>query len=275
MTNSEFSDLFATMLNSYATKAEFGDVASRQEITLNEYEKSSFLTQAQDIIIKSYFEGADGLTGKGFDDSERRQVDFSSLIKIAELKQVASGSSDESDGPITFDERGIVYELPKKMAGGKEVDGTTDVLIILNERLIYRDENETKVFVIKPISYREYDRLMSQAFSFPLKKQAWRLFQNQNSGFDVKTELIPRFNLDGADPAENFTYRIRYVRRPRPIILEDLPDGLTIDGESKESSCELNPIIHTDILAKAVELAYTTRVPKQPKQNGENRNNND
>jgi len=270
MTNQEFSDMFTTLLNSYGTVAEFGDVASRQEITLNEYEKSSLLTQAQDIIVKSYFEGGDGTTGKAFDESERRQVDFSSLIRNAELTQ----SSDSSD--LAFDERGIVFELPKKKDGsGTEIPNTTDVLFILNERLVYNNSGNRKVYVIVPISYKEYDRIMSKAFAFPMKRQAWRLFQNQSAGFDVKTELIPRFNLDSASVSD-FTYRIRYVRRPRPIILEDLPDGLTIDGENNESSCELNPILHTDILTKAVELAYATRMPRREQQrNSDNRNNND
>ena len=49
-----------------------------------------------------------------------------------------------------------------------------------------------------------------------------------------------------------------------------MPNGLEIDGESEESSCELNPIIHIDILTKAVELALATRSKAQPQQ-GEQR----
>ena len=46
MTISEFSDGFTTLLNSYNTQAMFGEQASKAEITLDEYEKSVFLTQA-------------------------------------------------------------------------------------------------------------------------------------------------------------------------------------------------------------------------------------
>ncbi len=272
MTNSEFSDTFTTLLNSFNTQAKFGEQASRQEIVLDEYEKSVLLTQAQDIIIKSYFEGTSNSQGQGFDDSTRRQMDFSSLIKIAELSEASSG--------MAFDERGLVYQLPrKKNSSGAEVAGTTDVLFILNEKLTaktvtavsggkatYNNGGKGKEFVIVPINYKEYDREMSKPYAQPLKKQAWRLFQNQVTGFDINTELIPRWNIkkkgNASSPAVGdvyFFYKVRYVKRPRPIILEDLPDELEIDGEQAASSCELNPIIHMDILNKAVELAVNTR----------------
>ena len=107
---------------------------------------------------------------------------------------------------------------------------------------------------------------MSKPYAQPLKKQAWRLFQNQAIGFDINSELIPRFNVtEGTEGSgeeattTTFTYKIRYVKRPQPIILEDLPNNLEIDGVTTESECELNPIIHMDILNKAVELAIATR----------------
>lgn len=240
MTRNEFSDMFTTLLNSYDTQAQFGEQASRQEIALDEYEKSVLLTQAQDIVVKSYFDRTLNSQGQGFDDTPRRQVDFSSLIKVKELESLNDNSS-------AFDKRGILYKMPDAEDGRN----TTDVLFILNEKMVVGD----KSYVIVPISYREYDREMSKPFAQPLKKQAWRLFQNDSTGFDVLTELIPKETLN----ITSAIYKIRYVRRPVPIILEDMPDGLSIDGVSEASGCELNPILHMDILNKAVELAIVTR----------------
>ena len=48
MTIQEFSHGFDTLLNSYSKKLLFGDTASAQEINLDEYEKSTFLTEAQE-----------------------------------------------------------------------------------------------------------------------------------------------------------------------------------------------------------------------------------
>lgn len=268
MTTQEFSNTFDTLLNSYNTQSQFGEQASKREIVLDEYEKSVLLTQAQDIIVKSYFDGTLNQQGQGFDDSTRRQMDFSSLIKIAELAPL-----DPSEAQVQiFDDRGIVYPLPRKVVDDVEIEGTTDVLFILNEKLTQvctkgqqRVEQWRKDFVIVPISYKEYDREMSKPYAQPLKKQAWRLFQNQATGFDINSELIPRFNVkeetsEGAVPVSTtFIYKIRYVKRPTPIVLEDLPNNLEIDGVTTESECELNPIIHMDILNKAVELAIATR----------------
>lgn len=268
MTLSEFSDTFTTLLNSYNTQARFGEEASKREIVLDEYEKSVLLTQAQDIIVKSYFDAALNSQGQGFDDSTRRQVDFSSLIKVADL--------EVSDNTAKFDERGKMFKMPAKQdAGGNDIADTSDVLFILNEKVVCEEitdattsPKKTRIFnlVVVPISYKEYDREMSKPFAQPLKKQAWRLFQNNATGYDIDTELILKQAIADkytATPTNKgdigITYRIRYVRRPQPIVLEQMPDGLSIDGKSEATDCELNPILHMDILNKAVELAITTR----------------
>lgn len=261
MTTSEFSNTFDTLLNSFNTQAQFGDQASRLEVVLDEYEKSVLLTQAQDIVVKSYFDRSLNYQGQGFDDSTRRQIDFSSLIKVADL--TASGVTSK------FDDRGIIFKLP--LVGN--TNNTCEVLFILNEKIECQTLTATpntygakKTYVVVPISYKEYDREMSKPFAQPLKKQAWRLFQNNSTGYDIDTELIVKQSIADkykATPSNvgdiKITYKIRYVRRPSPIVLEDLPDGLTVDGVSAMSECELNPILHVDILNKAVELAISTR----------------
>lgn len=265
MTNSEFSDSFSTLLNSYNTQAQFGEQASKREIVLDEYEKSVLLTQAQDIIVKSYFDGTLNQQRQGFDDSSRRQVDFSSLIRVEKLTPSSINRSH-------FDDRGIMYELPKYT--DKKGSATAKVLFILNEKLTYTEANgKIHTFIIVPINYKEYDREMSKPYAQPLKKQAWRLFQNDSTGFDLKTELIPRWQYANLEDKTKFEYKIRYVKRPQPIILENLPNELNIDGESMESPCELNPIVHMDILNKAVELAISTRggVVAQPAQSNQNK----
>jgi len=268
MTNKEFSDTFTTLLNSFNTQAQFGEQASKREIVLDEYEKSVLLTQAQDQIVKSYFDGTLNQQGQGFDDSTRRQVDFSSLIKVASLTKESNTSNYAQ-----FDSRGIVYKMPRRNDG----DLGTEVLFILNEKLDYTDSTTSpatsQTFVVVPINYKEYDREMSKPYAQPLKKQAWRLFQNNVTGFDVYSELIPRWTITEGEN-KTLTYKIRYVRRPTPIILEDLPDGLEIDGYTEESSCELNPILHMDILNRAVELALATRAgyTTQPQSRNNNRN---
>lgn len=238
MTTQEFSNAFDTLLNSYSSQANFGEQAAKSEIVLDEYEKSVLLTQAQDIIVKSFFERDENPTRKGFDDSTRRQVDFSSLITVKTPNKY-EGTDVES-----YDDRGILYTLP------------SNVLLMLNEKIVASTDKGSKTYVVVPINYKEYDRQMSKAYNQPFKKQCWRLFQNI-SGVDVLSEVIP---IEGVTVE---SYKIRYIRRPNPIVLTNLSlatqESLSIDGVTDITECELNPILHIEILNKAVELAIATR----------------
>lgn len=304
MTTEEFSDQLDTLLNSYNIQAGFGEGANKQGgITLDEYEKSVLLTQAQDLIVKSYFDRSLNGQGQGMDDSTRRQVDFSNLIKVKKFS-----SSDDyvlmHDDNECYDDRGLLVTL----------DDSMKILFILNEKFT----TGGKSYVVVPINYREYDREMSKAYAQPLKKQAWRLFSNSATGFDIKSEIIPIYGTvklinksivyqcksDGnggfawyrnttvdpttvttiVDSYEDLTktpptavsagqlvkvivpaasgpaqYIIRYVERPTPIVLRNLPNDLNIDGISVKTECVVNPSLHMDILNKAYELAVTTR----------------
>lgn len=234
MTTQEFSNAFDTLLNSYASRGQFGEQAASSEIVLDEYEKSILLTQAQDFIVKSYFDRTLNNQGQGFDDTTRRQVDFSSLVTVG-VPTIDSLTTSK------FDERGILYKMP------------TNILVVLNEKV----KAGTETLVVVPINYKEYDRQMSKAYAQPLKKQCWRLFQSP-TGIDLLSELIPKESTVITD------YKIRYIRRPKPIILTNLDfadsqEDLSIDGIKVVTECELNPIVHMDILNKAVEFALSTR----------------
>ena len=252
MTTQEFSNTFDTLLNSYNTQGLFGEQASRGEIVLDEYEKSVLLTQAQDIIVKQYFEGG-GVNGS-FDDSARRQVDFSNLITVEELSKATSPLPTAN-----YDERSIIFKTPQ-------------VLYVLNEKIVVSTNvggvTKKRQYIVVPINYKEYDRQMSKAYAQPLKKQAWRLFQDGGaSTLDLYSEIIP---VEGSiATGEDPKYKIRYIRRPKPIVLVNLDfttqSDLEIDGVKTVSECELNPIMHMDILNKAVELAYTTRGSRSSK----------
>lgn len=230
MTTQEFSNAFDTLLNSYNITASFGEDSSKAEITLDEYEKSVFLTQAQDVIVRSYFDRTLNPQGQGFDDSPRRQVDFSSLVKVTTCAKAEQES--------VYDSRGVLYKMPDK------------VLFVLNEKVVIED----KTYVVVPINYKEYDRQMSKAYTQPLKNQCWRLFQGDVNS-DLYAELIPHANA-----GEISAYVVRYVERPTPIVLVDLgTDDLDIDGVTTVSECSLNKILHLDILQKAVELAIMSK----------------
>lgn len=219
MTNPEFEDQFDVLYNS---------ITSNQAPGLDIYEKSVFLTKAQDEVIKSYFDPRSNKVMEGFDGSERRQIDFSRITK--------TGSFDTFEDAL-YDPRG----------NSKSTTIPSDVLMFLNERVeVTRAGSTNPVYLtVIPIQYNEYNRLMSKPFKRPLYYQAWRVLNYSDAS---KADLV-------VGPSDIITkYSIRYVRRPNPIVLGDL-EGLSIEGVSNNSECEVDPILHPEILQRAVEFA--------------------
>lgn len=224
MTIPEFTDQFDVLYN---------NVTSNQAPGLNEYEKSLFLTRAEKEIVKNHFtansKGND--IGQGFDDSAKRQADFSVLMKTSACTAVASEFA-----PVKIDDRSSVYTYP------------TDVFIVINETV----KVGTAYKQVVPLRYDEYTRLMSKTFKRPLKNQVWRLINSGTVSGSVATKTVEII----AGPGDSIdSYTVRYVRTPKPIIVGNI-EGLTIDGVSTVSTvCEIDPILHDDILQRAVELA--------------------
>ena len=237
MTNKEFSNEFDVLYNS---------ITSNQAPGLDEYEKSVFLTKAQSEILREYFNPrVDGANG-GFDGSQKRQYDFSFLIKTVELEANFATVGDEDYVP-KIDGRGSLFNFPE------------DYFLSINE-IIVDEESTNKLFSVVPISYSDYQRLMIKPYAYPPKRIAWRIFigtiqktLEDNSKVTIPVaEIIGKFN----GRSDNWKYSLRYVKKPNPIILIDLTDDkLSIEGEKKETPCEFPSQLHQEILERAVTLA--------------------
>lgn len=225
MTTQEFSNEFDVLYN---------NIMSNQAPGLDEYEKSVFLTKAQLEILKNYFNPKGNKYGQGFDENAKRQIDFSTLITVTKPTEYSP-----SGGYVKFDDRSQLYKMPQ------------DILLMLNETGINTVDGVKRLISIIPMNYEEYARLMSKPWKQPLKNQGWRLFQSTN-GVDFISEVVIKYNSSLTD------YKIRYVKRPKPIILANLADeysNVSIEGLNTVTECELDPILHPEILQRAVELA--------------------
>ena len=207
----------------------YNNITSNQAPGLNAYEKSVFLTKGQDEILKNYFnpKSKGNTTQDGFDENAKRQVDFSMLTSV-ETK------SSDFENPL-FDTR----------ENTKSVGLPSKLMFAINEVVEVMRDTKKVILQVIPIKFDEYSRLMCKPYKRPLKYQAWRLTNNNTSN---KADIV-------IGPSDILTkYTIRYVRRPNPIIVSNL-DGLTIEGKSTACECELDPILHEEILQRAVELA--------------------
>jgi hypothetical protein len=249
MTTEEFSNEFDVLINAFKHKAELGDQGSLADLSINEYEKSVYLTKAQDNILKAYFSKSLNPYGESFDASSKMQIDFSTLIVC---KRFNISNAKKGEG---FSDRGYLFTFTDDLF---ITDGKQQFpLFLLNEKVSTGETTPEfkiyKSYVIVPINYSEYNRIMSKAYPEPLKRQAWRLFNTNEHLVNRKLEIILRTD----DKYTPLYYDIRYVRKPQPIILSDLEDT-TIEGISKNTQCELDVTIHQEILQEAVRIALAS-----------------
>lgn len=222
MTNKEFSDGFSTLLNSFGITPN---------ITLDEYEKSTFLTNAQEQLIIDIYSGRNIIYGKSFEQTEEIRRYLSNLVETYE-------TSTKVTGKLGLSQDSVFFEIPQDTWFI-----TYEVAFLKDSRLGCLDGIEASVV---PLPQDDLYRAKDNPFRGPSKDRVLRL--------DIKSdlaELISKYNVD--------KYLMRYISQPTPIILVDLPDGLSINDISTESECELNPVVHRAILERAVQLAIISK----------------
>ncbi len=228
MTTEEFSNEFDTLLNSYSNTEKFG--ITHSTIELDEYEKSVFLTKAQEDVVIDMYNGKNTF-GDSFEKTEEIRRYLSSLIKTytTSTKEITyKGLSKHS----------VFFKLPE------------DLWFITYEAVDLKDDGlgckSGEDICVTPVTQDEYHRIRKNPFRGSNERRALRLDLNEEV-----VEIISKYNVA--------SYLIRYLSRPNPVILTDLPSDLSINGINKKTECELNPAIHRSILEKAVKLAIISK----------------
>jgi hypothetical protein len=228
MTNQEFSDQFDTLISAYYNTPEFGNIDS---LAFDEYEKSVFLTRAQEEIVLELYNGKN-VFNESFEDTEEIRRLLSSLIKTY-----------SSNSPLTSQEPISTYSIFFEIPG--------DVWFITYESAKFKDNRlgclDGGEAIVVPVSQDAFHKTKDNPFRGPNKTRVLRLDNNGN-----KVELVSKYNLE--------SYLMRYVSKPNPIILIDLPDGLEIDNTSTKTECELHPALHKIILERATRAALQSKM---------------
>lgn len=202
----------------------YNNITSNQAPGLDEYEKSVFLTKAQNELVKAYFSPALNKTQNGFDDSPIRQADFSTIISNCTLNKIINPTN-----PLKcFDKRAIAYELP------------ADLFISLNEQLF----SGSVPYTVVPITFIDYNRLMSKPYKYPLKYQAWRMI-TKNLTVD-SVDIVKKYITIGeqkdqysitiaSNCGKKISFRVGVVSKtsnsgiPRPPEIREYTNSVTID----------------------------------------------
>lgn len=231
MTVEELSNQFDVLVSSYRRFKDFDNREILDSVEFNEYEKSYFLTKAQNEIVTSLYNGRNN-SGESFESTEELRRYLSNLVKEARLSPI----TNTSGMVLGINSSSKFFTLPK------------DVWFITYESA-YLDDAKCGSYNpidVVPVTQDEYNEIKNNPFRGLSDRRALRLDLS-----DGVVEIVCKYIVN--------SYYLRYLRKPKPIVLVDMPNQLTIDGEGKTSACELHEAIQQKILDRAVMEALQSK----------------
>lgn len=239
MTAEEFSNGFDTLINAYTLKADFGYQSALADIAVNEYEKSVFLTQSQEELIKALYTGKNS-SGDSFEGTEELRRYLSNLISEANLEPITTTSGN----PLGIEGNSKFFTLPDDLWFI-----TYESAKIENSRCA--EKNKIKVC---PTRQDEYQSIKDNPFRGANNRRALRFDLS-----DGVVEIVSKLAIT--------EYYVRYIKKLPPIVLIDLSDGLSINGvvekseygEEEKSASILHEALHSKVLEMAVMMAIRSK----------------
>lgn len=223
MTTSEFSNEFDILISSY--------LQSYNSMAFDEYEKSVFLTKAAYDLVVGLYSGRLNIQGT-FESTEELRRYLDSLVKTKSYDTPSTSTN------IGVSNSSIFYTLPSNIA------------FITLEQIIFNDNTlgcfDGSRANVMPITHDEYNKIKDNPFRGPTRYKALRLDYGNH-----EVEIISKYKVG--------KYLIKYIEQPSPIVLENLPDNLSINGVSVQTECTLHPLLHRRILEMAVREALLSR----------------
>lgn len=219
-------------------------------------EWSTFLTLAQEEIIKQRLNPKGNKYKEVVEETEKRAIDFSELIKNAEITTLSTNQTGvhSSTGLI-----GYFFDLPADFFYAMEERVRTNKLdcsITTNDS-----------YLIVPVKAVYHGYIMAN-YKNPFKKPyvdrteglVWRVkYMRDDETLPVSVTNTQKHEIitDGTFTVDH--YYLRYLRMPKPIIIADPDDGVgTIRGYNALTTtmdCELSESIHSEIVSEAVKKA--------------------
>lgn len=218
----------------------WNNIMSNQAPGLNPYEKSVFLTRGEELTVIGIYNGTISVP---FESTEEVTDYLSPLVVQAEC-QALDPSAQQYHIISGSDVHDVVYQLPE------------DLLFRTYEscKLNLGDCGERDTIIV-PVTQDEFWRTYRNPFKGPNKRRVLRLSYAEvveSSGeldyHQVYSELVSKYPIA--------SYSVRYIRKPDPIILEDIPEGYpSINGQRTAATCKLHENLHQTILINAVNAA--------------------
>ena len=209
MTLTEISDIFDMRMNSFIPGS----------LVKDEYEKSVYLTRAQDVFYDSLL------------------LDFESSNEIGQVLKKLVFSVDFSAAAST------------NMYGGHVILFTEVVRKILRERFVTGAVSGNVLYsnrelLVKEERLAEIEESLTNPFRQPGLSTCLRAVE-ETLTFN-KVQLYINSGLTFGH------YYVTYAKEPEPIVLQDLPDGLEVSGRNLATA---NLAFEDDEINKIIEIA--------------------
>ena len=211
----------------------WNNIMSNQAPGLNAYEKSVFLTRAEEDIVMGIYKGSILVP---FENTEEVTDYLSPLVSQADCQSVSDERKVVSGS--------VIYKLPE------------NVLFRTYEKCVITVDNCGDVDAnVVSVTQDEFWRTNRDPFKNGNKRRVLRLSYSDamldGDALDhhqLYSELVSKYPIK--------SYTVRYIRKPEPIILEAIPQGYpSINGERAVKTCKLHENLHQLILTQAVTLA--------------------
>lgn len=201
-------------------------------IQLNEYEKSVYLTKAQEAIVDSLY----------------AEYDSTELVRRQLHNLVYVNSIDITNDIYKSD---IMGYTQYRILCSTLYTASTSIKAILNEYVTLTTSCGDSMLYVTPVKQDELIKILGNPFRTANDNRALRIEDRYLNANTLK--LICK----SFEEVQNITYNVVYLRNPKPIILEDLRN-ITINDESKQStSIDLSEDLHRKIIEIAVSMVLT------------------
>ena len=224
---------------------ELYDGASAQEMGYDDKEVSRFLNLAQDLILNEKFFALRNRLREGFEASSKRDVELNNLKRNLSLWYNINTSQWRYHGYLgswtvnVTEENSNVYPLNSVI-----IDLDNSVLFILQDTVDIKQNDE----LIRNIPVKNIDEdNINDIMNNPFKKPDETVIYRTTFRYDIEDEYR-RVRLILPTGYKLNRWNLSYLKRPIRIRVD-------IINPINQRNCELDSIIHNDIVFKAVELA--------------------
>lgn len=197
----------------------YNNISSNQAPGLTEYEKSVFLTQAQEAVILDLYKGT---LGDSFETTEEVTRYLSSLVTENYLEDISNR----------------VERLPMLGYILSTYNTPEDLWFLTYQSAAIEIQKNTKQVPVIPVKQDRLFKDLSNPFRKPNKNRVLSLSENN------KITLYSEYAVGW--------FHVKYLRRPNPIVLEN--SELEVNGIS-EFNVEIPESLHTHVLTRAVQIA--------------------